>query len=283
LDIPEVGYEGKTGRDLKFAAYFGYTMDENTCSVVAEAVRAAGFCEAFCDLCGWASGIPERNYDLPVEVPVAGFDGATCGDLLFPAYYNATIATSTCPAVAEAAKSAGCCYSLCSLCGFGAEVPDDPFSSTTCEDLSLGADFNYTIGEDGCAAAILLAETEGCCVPLPTYDCNVCGDATFYPDNAIYSLGTCEETLPFLNATECAQLTPDFARFCCATPSGISSAVPSSAPQESTTSEPGAPSAAPDEAPSSPTSTSVAIWSSSTLVSLMGLTVRTTSGTLILN
>jgi hypothetical protein len=280
LDIPEAGYESITCYDLKVAAYVSTTMDENTCFVVAEAVRTGGFCEPVCYLCGWASYITEGNFDLPVNG--AGYDGATCGDLFFASYYNATIASSSCPAVAEAAKFAGCCR--CSLCGFGAQVPYNPFPSTTCEDLSLGPYVNYTIGDDGCAAAIQLAETEGCCVALPTYDCNVCGNATFYPDNAILGFWTCGVILPLYNGAACALYTPDFARSCCATPSEISSAVPSSAPQESTTSEPGAPSAAPDGGPSSPTSKSAAMRSTSNVVSLMGLlAVATTVEALILN
>jgi hypothetical protein len=200
LDIPEVGYEGATGRDLVDAAYFNTTMDENTCYIVSEKVRAAGFCEAQCGLCGWSSYMTDVNFDLPVEVSVAGYDVATCGDLRSASYTYGIIATNICPVVAEAAKSAGCCS--CGLCDIGAEVAYYPFPSTTCEDLSLGARFNYTIGEDGCTAAIQLAETEGCCV-IQTYDCNVCGDATFYPDNTAM-FGTCEETLPFFNATKCA-------------------------------------------------------------------------------
>jgi hypothetical protein len=197
------------------------------------------------------------------------------------AFYNTTISTSSCPAVVEAAKSAGCCTTVCNLCGLKAYVPYDPFPSTTCEDLSLGADYNYTISEDDCAAAIQLAETEGCCVARPTYDCNLCGDATFYPDNAVVKVGTCGFLQSILNETYCAQLNADLA--CCSPPSG-GLTDPTPAPQESTTSEPGAPpSAAPDGGPSAP-SKSAATWSTSTLVSLVGLvTAATTSGALMLN
>jgi hypothetical protein len=83
-----------------------------------------------------------------------------------------------------------------------------------------------------------------------------------------------------LNDTICALLAPDAALTCCAPPAGISSVVPSPAPQES---EPGAPNAAPEDSPSSPTSKSAAMWSTSTLVSLMGVTAATTAAALILN
>jgi hypothetical protein len=287
LDIPEAGYEGITGRELKDAAYVTYTMDATTCSVVTEAVRAAGLCNALCDLCGFGSSVAEGEFDLPVTVSGAGYDAATCGGLSTASYFNATIPTSSCPAVAEAAKSAGCCSPMfCVVCPYNSTFGNGdvfPLVGTTCGDLLYDAYINGTISDDACPAAVQLAETEGCCVAMPTYDFNVCGDATFYPDNKTMISGTCEESLPLFNATRCALYTPDFARFCCSTPSGISSVVPTPAPQESTPSEPGAPNAAPEDSPSSPTSKSAAMWSTSTLVSLMGVTAATTAAALILN
>jgi hypothetical protein len=271
VDTPEAGFSGViTCGYLYGAAYVSYTLGKKTCPLAAEAAKAGGCCEAMCDLCGAATYVSTANFDIPVEVSVAGYDGATCESLVLASYNYGTVATSSCPAVAEAAKSAGCCYAkVCILCSYGAEVVDPYPIGTTCWHLNFAAYINKTISLNDCPAAVQRAETESCCDRLPTYDCNLCGDGTlFYPDNTIFKRGPCGTKQSTLNETNCARFTPDFAPHCCAPQSGVS-VVPTPAPQESTT--------ASEAAPSPRTR-----FAASARVALIGFTMLTTAGALIL-
>jgi hypothetical protein len=276
LDIPLAGYEGKTCQDIVAATYFDKVLrpGSSNCTVVAEAVAAGGCCAPICDLCGRAAIVDGSKYDVVIDdIPLAGYGNATCKSLFYSSYFFASISPESCPAIRQAAQEGGCCKpDWCELCAFGSYIP-----TGQCEELSAAAYYNRTVIEEMCPSSIQLAEQEGCCVASETFDCNLCGDGAIYPDNWVYKSGTCGYVQSALNDTDCAYYTPLLASMCCG-PASAASIVPTVAPQESTPT----PQESDAPPPPAPSSNSAILWSTSTLVSVMGLTAMT-AGTFVLN
>ena len=109
--------------------------------------------------------------------------------------------------------------------------------------------YNTTLSEEDCLAATQLLEDEGCCTPSPVYNmCNICGNATFYPESIVFRLGTCDYVQLVMNAEDCAPVENTKA------PAGP-------APDESTGEH--------DPAPFSPPSASSAVWSTGSMIIAM--------------
>jgi hypothetical protein len=222
----ESGYGGKTCKDAKDAAYYSLSIDASSCETVASAARAAGCCGPKCELCDRGSIIPTGSqalYDVLDNVVndifLPGYDNAvTCNDLRSAGYVKGTIDVESCPASRQAAAEAGCCIvSQCVTCDVGTYIPFY-VNDTTCANLSPSAllYFNNTFSEESCLASTQLAEDKGCCIPRPIYDgCNVCGNATFYPENLFFGIGTCEYAKSTLNDEYCEAYSYQVVPFCC--------------------------------------------------------------------
>jgi hypothetical protein len=172
----------------------------------------------YCDLCGAGKYIAGDNYELALDIPVAGYEGATCGYLEYRAYENVTFNLGTCSSVGQAAQAGGCCVAYV----------------------------------------------------RETYNCTICGEHVLYEDKTVEVLGYtvgCADFQPVLNGTECQVASPLVSETCCAPKLDLPA--PSQAPTIGQ--------------PSSPTSDArTTMWSSSCLVSVMGL-AAVTAGGLVLN
>jgi hypothetical protein len=127
-------------------------------------------------------------------------------------------------------------------------------------DLKIAAYLNDTIPSEDCPAAFQLAQDENCCTPVRTYDsCDFCGgDATFYPDNWVFKIGSCSYVQSLFSDAFCSQYTPIYAPLCCGpVPEGSAGSSPTSPPSSASTSR-------------------------STLVTIMGLTT-VAAGALVMN
>lgn len=273
----------------------------------------------YCDLCGAGFRVGPGNRENPANV--AGYDGATCGDMYDLAYYvdtpNITISDATCVAFAAAAKVDDCCTPFCTLCSFGSYIVAANYDikldlsavglgQSTCGDVVYAAYTLAAIDEETCPMASQLAIDGGCCTEPTIYNCTICGDAEFFEnDTVISSFGgeySCGEVQPYLSPAYCT--SPNYVTSCC----GVVVAAPTATPQESespvsappvsappsmspdmgmdgdgngtTTTSP--PTSTPTNAPP-PTSDSATMWSSSTLVSMMGLAAVSAGSLIVLN
>jgi hypothetical protein len=182
----------------------------------------------------------------------------------------------------------------CYLCGPGSEVGYESYEiflngndGTTCEDLAVATYYNSTgIDTSTCLSVSQLAQDGDCCrdVSVATYGCNMCGDAMFYPESLVTrpdgSLIPCGYIQPNLNDTECELYSSYYAAYCCA-PETWASEFPTPAPQPSTSEESLTPTLFSADGPT-PTSHSATLLSTSTLVSIIGLTAATATSVLVL-
>jgi hypothetical protein len=240
--------------------------------------------DSLCDLCGKGYAIGSDNFDKVLTMTIDGFNGTTCEDLNTMAYsfYSTLVASdSDCPSFAEAAGASGCCAPLCYICrdlgGFQysagskvLEVPGFP-DGTTCYDIYDAVSY-AEIDVDVCPDVTAIVEGNGCCYgPIEEGDCSLCGDGTVYPD-LLFDGGfnaTCYDIQLVLsaveNATACSLYSAAYAPTCCA-PS--TPGVPIPAPMGSPTIPPSAPQP----------SDSSTLWSTTTVLSVMGLAVATAAG-----
>ena len=257
IEDTESGYGGKTCRDITEAVY---SIGADRCPAVSKAAIEAGCCKGACDLCVIGQKIPEENDNITINSPMAGFENATCGSLWMTSYFYSTFDREDCPMLRQVAKDAGCCAQYeCRTCGPRSSIFDDSSDGSKCADLKIAAYLNDTIPSEDCPAAFQLAQDENCCTPVRTYDsCDFCGDATFYPDNWVFKIGSCSYVQSLFSDAFCSQYTPIYAPLCCGpVPEG--------------------------SAGSSPTSPlSSASTSRSTLVTIMGLTT-VAAGALVMN
>ena len=224
IEDTESGYGGKTCESTLDPAYNSLTFDASTCETVASAVQATGCCVPMCQICDMASHAPyvSKNAETVVEgISLPGYDNAiTCATLSMAAYYTGIIDVYSCSASRQAAIEAGCCQKFfCTACDAGSFIPpSELLNSTACDALRPEAllYYNTTLSGDECVAASQLAVEESCCIPTPIYNiCNICSDATFYPDNFIFRMGTCDYVQSASNAYSCVANIPIFAAFCC--------------------------------------------------------------------
>ena len=270
IEDVESGYGGKTCKDIIEAAYFNMTIDADRCPGVSKAALEAGCCKPVCDLCKIGQKIPEENDNIAVNVPIAGNANTTCGSLWKASYWYAAIDVESCPRIRQAAMDAGCCAQYeCITCGFRSYIRGDSSAASKCADVKTAAYvLNATISSEVCSAALQLAQDEDCCTPVRTYDsCDFCGEATFYPDNWVFKIGSCSYIQSLFSEAFCAKYTPVYAPFCCGpVPEGTE-------PTEEATKEPAG--SSPTSPPSS-AATMTMTWAStgrSALVSIMiGLT-----------
>ena len=283
IEDTESGYGGKTCGDTINPAYQYVSFDASTCETVASAVQAAGCCVPMCQLCDMGSHAPyaSENAETVVEgISLPGYDNAiTCANLTSAAYFTGFIDVYSCSASRQAAIEAGCCEKLfCTACDAGSYIPPaDSLNSTACDALRPQAltYYNTTLSEDECVAASQLAVEESCCIPRPMYNvCNICGNATFYPDNFVFRLGTCDYVQSASSANACASYGSIFAAFCCGkAETGQTTEVPGPTPvPDSNASSMPVSNAAPtpdsNEAPTSPPSAAMS-WSSAAVVSTL--------------
>ena len=278
----ESGYGGKTCGDVVAAAYIDLTIDSDRCPAVTKAAQEAGCCSLMCDLCSIGKWIPKENRNFTVNVPMAGYENATCGTLFLAAYWYGSVDLKNCPLVGQAAKDAGCCAPYgCFTCGARSSIDGDFSDETNCADLRAASyGTNETMPDEACLAAVQLAQDDSCCTPVRTYDsCNFCGEATFYPDNWVYKVGSCSYVQSLFSEAFCAKYTPVYAPFCCGP------APESSEPTEEATKAPaGSSSTSP---PPSAAATVTAGWfprtRGSTLVSIMMGLTAVAAGSLMMN
>jgi hypothetical protein len=276
IEDAESGYGGKTCGDLDAVAYYTLSLNASRCEVVASAARAAGCCATpKCDLCEFGSFVPRRDIysdsvilDYIVDgISLPGYDEpVTCENLAYATYRKGAVDLESCPATRQAAMEAGCCVQyFCLTCDAETYIPpEETLNTTACNELRASnlLYYNNTISEESCLAATQAATDEGCCVPRPVYDsCDVCGNATFYPENPMYRLGTCEIAKSRLNDEYCVTFGPDLVPFCCG---------PSSLPADDDNEE------APGPAPT-PSAASALLSAGPLVVSMMCLTSSTLS------
>ena len=239
----ESGYGGKTCESTIDPAYNSLQLDASSCAAVASAVQAAGCCGPKCQLCDLGSRVfyTDENAETVVHgISIPGYEDGdvTCKTLVGASYIMGMINVESCPATRQVAKEAGCCGKwFCSVCDSGSYI--SPYlNATTCNDLSP-AQLSYymtTLSEKDCLVATQLAEDEGCCTSRPVYkDCNVCGNATFYPENIVFRTSTCDYFQSVANAETCATYSHVVAPFCCGpdVPVEVTEG-PSPSPDEST-------------------------------------------------
>ena len=282
IEDNESVYGGKTCGDIKDAAYYSLSVDASSCEAASSTAQAAGCCGPMCELCyvgSYVSSYDAAVYDNVVDgISLPGYDGAvTCKDLVSAAYMKGLIDVESCPASRQAAIQAGCCVALqCRTCEVGLYIPpEEILNITTCNNLrpSELIYFNNTFSEENCLASTELAANEGCCRPRRTYDdCDVCGNATFYPENFMFRVGTCEYAKSILDEEYCAAYGEDLVPFCCGP------AVPQ---DDADAGDP--PAADPAPTPVPPSASSPCMWwstgSSSVLVvssMIMGFTISST-------
>jgi hypothetical protein len=164
VDIPELGEFNC--RQLYYSSYQYYGISEGYCPAVA-AATADACCSFYCELCDPGSSIPESNYEIELNVPVAGYEGLTCGGLAYASYYNYTISRDTCPSAASIAEP--CCEAFeiaCDLCEGGGDLNPTatfPIEGNEIPCIVLAVNLNST---DCDVVRPLVAET--CCVlPVP--------------------------------------------------------------------------------------------------------------------
>jgi hypothetical protein len=273
IEDTESGYGGKTCESIIDPAYYSLSLDTSTCAAVASAVRAAGCCAPRCQLCDRGSFVPAYSDTVVDGISIPGYDEyITCGFLYMAASIKGIIDLDDCPASRQAAIEAGCCEPFeCLTCDVGSYISSDATESCSTQLLY----YNTTLSEEDCVDATQLAEEEGCCTVRPIQNvCDVCGDATFYPQNNVFSWGTCDYAQSVASADFCATYTYALAPFCCgkaALPANDTEA-PVPTPDEST----GKP--ATDAAPTSPPSASAAMWSAGpVVVSIMCFATSTVS------
>jgi hypothetical protein len=266
IEDTESGYGGKTCESTLDPAYYSETLNASSCAAVASAVQAAGCCAPKCPLCDIGSLIPVESNETFVDgISLPGYDdGVTCANLNKAAYISGMLGMEICPASRQAAADAGCCVPYqCLTCDVGSYIPSS-LNATICYDLRASEliFFNTNLTDEDCRAATQLAVDEGCCMSTPVYNvCNVCGDATFYPDNILYQVGTCDYAVSTSSAEVCATYSSFIAASCCA-----KEALPGNNDDTE----------APVLAPTSPPSASSSMWSSTggvvVVVSMMCLT-----------
>ena len=225
IEDTQSGYGGKTCGDTVNPAYYDVSFDASTCEAVASAVQAAGCCVPKCQLCEIGSHSPYGSEEIAKIVvdgiSLPGYDDAiTCATLYSAAYFKGIIDVESCSASRQAAIEAGCCEKLyCAACEAGSYIPYVEFlNSTACSALSPLEllYYNTTLSEEDCLAASQFAVEEGCCIPRPIYNvCDVCGNATFFPDNLVYRTGACELVQSIVNSEACSTYGSEIAAFCC--------------------------------------------------------------------
>lgn len=192
-----------------------------------------------CLLCEYGFTVGYYMTGMSVNIPIAGYSGKTCGELLRAAYYYLqdedsprSIDPSNCPTVQKAVRAAGCCAPLCDLCGIGSAAVDDddiivPIPSNlegyseegeTCTSLYSAAYYYATIGTETCPMIRQTFQDSGCCKARSCYVCN--SETSFTED---YSTGSpCgklhlglydEKTISAANCTSATQLAAD--EYCC--------------------------------------------------------------------
>lgn len=152
--------------NLYYAAYAFVSINEDYCPAVS-AAAAGACCTAICELCGTGDYIPTEKYNTPLNIPLTGYESATCGDLYMAAYSNFSITTDLCPSAASVAQSTCCApYSQenCDICNGEALV--NPDAIVTIYGYDLPCDSLKT----------LLNETE-CAVAQPKFAATCCGTA----------------------------------------------------------------------------------------------------------
>lgn len=168
-----------------------------------------------------------------------------------------------------------CFVSFCDLCGDGYIVSDESLDTVigegfegTCGDLYNAAYNNVTIGVDTCPSAGLIASDSGCCAPIPYVDCSICGNGTLLEDVSFDFLGytlTCGEVQPLLNISYyCDYYTPSIAGTCCAAETDAPTASPIALPT-----------AANINPPTPSTASTTRAWSTTKVVSAMGVAAVT--------
>lgn len=110
--------------DLAVAEALG-TISDTECSAFITAAQSA-CCVYQCDLCGQGASIPSENFDIPVTIPVTGYDDYTCSSFFYAAYVNFSIPEGTCAQIGGLIQQT-CCGSIasdCSICGGELTYPD---------------------------------------------------------------------------------------------------------------------------------------------------------------
>jgi hypothetical protein len=175
----------------------------------------------------------------------------------------------------------------CTLCPFSkmdpsanelaVSIPDYP--GLTCGAMYYAAYINATIATDECTAAAGFAQVSGCCEGGPVYACDICAGAngTLILDALVEGDGnttSCGAIAAFAPEAECGMASSAISPLCC----GGAASSPTDAPVGTPTTV--APSGATLATPAP--SGSVAVWSTSTIVSMIGLAAVTASA-LVLN
>lgn len=185
---------------------------------------------ATCKVCGEYGTIAINKYENPVVVE--GVDSITnCQDTYTTAYLGGSIEYSTCTLLTTTlATTADCCTPYCDLCGEGEYVlranhnlplteTIDGVDGSTCGAAYFAAYYYVPFTEEECPLAGDVVIASGCCGPVVTTDCSICGDATFYGDNQVTSAGTlytCLDLQPYLSTEACN--LPAYVQVCCNPP-----------------------------------------------------------------
>jgi len=117
INVTVANYGSYSCGNLAVAEYLG-DIPQYACAAFSAAAQS-GCCEYQCDLCGANSGIPTANLSNPVNIPISGYQGYTCGDFAYAAYVNFSLPPGTCAPIAKLMKHT-CCGPLpksCNLCG----------------------------------------------------------------------------------------------------------------------------------------------------------------------
>jgi hypothetical protein len=159
VEVPALG--AFTCETLFYSSYYYSRIAEAYCPAIS-AAAAESCCQFYCDLCGTGSYIPTTNWDIELDVPIAGYEGTTCGSLVYAAYFNFTIAADTCPSAGSIAGP--CCdvYEIsCDLCD-GGDL--DPTATVTVDGEDIPCQLVTTfVNETDCEdAKALVADT--CCI-----------------------------------------------------------------------------------------------------------------------
>lgn len=138
--------------DLLYTSYAYASISDDICPAVA-ATAAGACCATICEICGTGKYIPTENYDILVNIPLSGYESATCLDLYVAAYYNVTITSDLCPSATSVAQSK-CCVPYaeqrCDICDGEALASPKAVVSVYGYDLPCNA-LDTFLNETACA------------------------------------------------------------------------------------------------------------------------------------
>jgi hypothetical protein len=161
--------------------------------------------------------------------------------------------------------------------------------TVTCGLMALYLMYNVTSTSDACNYIAPVLQANGCCEGGPYYQCDLCDGGTIQADVVVpidNMTLTCLDVAALTPDPECTTYAPLLASLCCGAAAAppASSVVPSTAPGETTTPPPEETTTPPGETPPPSGGSSAAagaMWSTSTIVSMIGLVVSTVGATVL--